>query len=69
MSIGQTDPERPLLDAISTGRLNTSIESISRWQQLDEPDAFHQPQGLVEHSRRRVRQVRRVQLESLPRGV
>ena len=27
---------------------------------LDEPDAFHQLQGLVEHSPRRVRQLRRV---------
>ena len=29
---------------------------------LDAPDAFHQPQGLVEHSLRRVRQLRRVDL-------
>ena len=29
----------------------------------DELDAFHQPQGLVEHSLRRVRRVRRVDLQ------
>ena len=31
--------------------------------QLDEPDAFHQPKGFVEHSLGRVRRVRRVDLQ------
>ena len=43
-------------------------ETPTKPDALDEPDAAHQSQGLVEYSLRRVRQLRRVVLEFSPGG-